>query len=187
MNVICDPLAATGPTFPIGVALLIALGLLALGLLLAAMRGKRRPAAPAAVLLLVLLGLAVQGGSAPPAQAAVPDCSGPEHSLVITQTSTMSGMAPGIAPANITGTVQNVSTEGVVVTAITVTIVRVASPGACDASDFVLADTRMPVGLTLQPGEVADFAGASVGFVDKPVNQDGCKSATIHLLYRAGP
>jgi len=114
------------------------------------------------------------------------------NSLTVVQTSVMDGLAPGIAPVPITGVVTNIGTDSTVIIAVDVEIIGVvtdpgAVPGVCDASDYVLRDTRMPVGRTLDPGGSTAFAGASIGFNDKSTNQDACKGATIQLLYTANP
>jgi hypothetical protein len=100
----------------------------------------------------------------------------------------MTGLAPGIAPRAITGEVTNSGGTSTFVTTITVSIVEVvkatgAAAGTCDASDFVLLDPVMPVGQALDPGKFAAFAGAQIGFNDKPTNQDACRNAAIDLHY----
>jgi hypothetical protein len=76
---------------------------------------------------------------------------------------------------------------------VTVEITSVTSaPGipaaACDATDYRLQHTTMAVDRTLGPdGGSAAFSGASIGFADKPVNQDACQHATVHLRYTANP
>jgi hypothetical protein len=116
----------------------------------------------------------------------------PINSLTITQTSVMQGLAPGVAPVPITGIVANISDDSTVITAIAVEITGVitapgAAPGVCDASDYVLLNSLMPVGRTLGPGGWTEFAGASIGFNNKSTNQDTCQGATIELLYTANP
>lgn len=112
------------------------------------------------------------------------------NSLTITQTSTMADLAPGAAPAPITGLVVNHGPDSTFITAITVEISGVvrrpdAVAGPCDASDYVLLDERMPVGDTLAAdGGSIPFAGAAIGFNDKSTNQDACQGATIELRYR---
>ena len=41
----------------------------------------------------------------------------------------------------------------------------------------------MTVDRRLTSGETTSFAGASIGFSNKSVNQDACKEATVHLAY----
>lgn len=114
-----------------------------------------------------------------------------DNSLTITQTSVMDNLAPGVEPAEIAGLVVNNGPDSTFITAITVEITAVtkragAVDGTCDASDYVLLDTRMPVGRTLAAnGGSTDFSGAVIGFNNKSSNQDACQGATIALRYRA--
>ena len=112
--------------------------------------------------------------------------------LIVTQTSTTVGLAPGVAPAPITGRLLNHSAESTHITAVDVQIASITprsnpSAGACGVSDYLLIAARMRVGRTLEPGGTTGFAGASIGFNNKLTNQDGCKGATIRLLYTANP
>jgi hypothetical protein len=104
----------------------------------------------------------------------------------------MAGLAPGVAPAPITGRVVNDGAGDSHVAAVDVEIAYIAprpnySAGACEASDYKLIAARMPVGRTLGPGESTGFGGASIGFDNKETNQDACKGVAIHLLYTVNP
>ncbi len=106
----------------------------------------------------------------------------------IGQISSNVGIAPGVGAAPITGRIVNHGSEAIFVAAITVEIASVtkaagATEGPCDATDYALNDPVMPVGLTLQPGDSAVFSGASIGFLDKPLNQDACQAAVVGLAY----
>ena len=57
----------------------------------------------------------------------------------------------------------------------------------CGASDYVLLGVVMPVERTIEPGGSATFGGGAIGFADKPINQDACMLATVHLLYTVNP
>jgi hypothetical protein len=190
----CDDLAGTG--VPVASILIVATTLLILGVLLvlASKSGLNRSAS--AVVVIVVLGAlapCLAGWSS--ARAAPAKCgsnSGPWGNayLTINQTSVITGLAPGIAPAAITGVVVNHGLHDAYVDAITVNITSVtkasvATPGPCSADDYVLIDAAMPVGVLLRPGASASFAGASIGFQNKSVNQDACKAATVTLHYVA--
>lgn len=125
------------------------------------------------------------GGSADGGNAGVA-----ENSLTIVQTSVNTGIVPGGAPTTLVGTITNHGTASVYITTVTVSIESVtkapgAVRGACDASDYLLRDAAMPVGLTLAPEQTAEFSGASLAFSDKGSNQDACKSAALALHYRS--
>jgi hypothetical protein len=116
-----------------------------------------------------------------------------DNLLTVTQTSTMEGLAPGIAPVPITGYVVNNGPDSTHIDVVTVEITSVTTAAgmpaaACDATDYRLLHTTMAVDRTLDPdGGSAAFSGASIGFADKPVNQDACQRATVHLRYTANP
>jgi hypothetical protein len=197
----CTPLASTGS--PVLATIGIGGVLLAAGVLLVLLTRARdgRSAATVMLLLLVigggLVGLLASGS----ASAATSDCASSTipggavgspspagaDSLSITQTSTITGLGPEIAPVPITGTITYVGTASALVTAVTVHIASVtrapSTLGSCDASDYVLLDPDMPVGATLTPGQSAPFTGARIGFNDKTVNQDACQNARLTLSY----
>jgi LPXTG-motif cell wall-anchored protein len=186
----CDPLPRTGID-DLGLLLVITLVCLVAGAALVVMARRRRQA-PVMLVAVLLVGAAVWGpGAARPAAAV--DCVAADNSLTVTQTSTMEGLAPGMAPVPITGRVVNNGADSTYIDVVTVEITAVTTaPGtpaaACDASDYRLLVTTMAVGRTLGPdGGTAAFSGASIGFVDKPVNQDACQRATVHLRYTANP
>ena len=170
--------------FPLAAVLLLGVACLLVGVLLLVLARHRRgrTAALAVALLLLSAGL---GASRPGESSAEPTNA---SCVTITQTSPLIGLAPGIAPAAITGQITNHWPGSTFVTTVTVNIASVtkapgSADGSCDASDFTLQATDMPVGRTLQAGESADFAGASIGFNDKSVNQDACQGATVELHY----
>ena len=192
----CDPLPNTGLDAPVMAVLAIAVGCLLVGLGMLVVRRQRGRTAPTLMMLLILgCGAAIGLIPSAPALASPSDCgtSGAANNwLTITQTSTMEGLAPGVAPADITGLVVNNGPDSTFITAIAVEIVEVitepaARPGTCDATDYTLLDPRMPVNRTLGPGGSTTFRGASIGFSDKSTNQDACKHATIHLRYTTVP
>ena len=191
----CVLLASTGSS----VAAPIAVGgvLVVAGVLLVFITRGRRARTAVVTLLLIGGAFAVGITGESPAHAATPTCtSSPQPSpgagtggvLTIIQTSTITGLAPGVTPAAITGTITNSGATSVVVAAVTVRIAAVtkaagAAAGTCDASDYILLDADMPVGRTLAPGESIGFAGALIGFNDTTVNQDSCRRAVVALSY----
>lgn len=189
----CPDLAGTG--VPVASILIVAATFLILGLVLvlASLSGRSR-STPVMVLVVLLGGaLAVSVAGWSSAQAAPASCtpdsgSGVNADVTITQKSVITGMAPGTAAAAITGVITNHSPHESYVGAITVSIASVqkasaAAAGPCSASDYVLGDARMPVGVVLRPTTSTYFGGASIAFRNKSVNQDACKAATITLHY----
>jgi hypothetical protein len=202
----CEPLASTG--VPVegllgfgGMLLLAGVGLV----MLARARRGRMITGLGVVLMMLMIGsmtnVAIGPRSANAATSACsssPQVSNPTNTpspglttddgVTIVQTSTMTGLAPGVAPVAITGTITNRAATSTVVTAVTVDIAAVtkavaATGGTCDASDYILLGATMPVGQTLAVGESANFAGAQIGFNDKTVNQDACRRAVVNLSY----
>ncbi|HWH26860.1 MAG TPA: LPXTG cell wall anchor domain-containing protein [Pseudolysinimonas sp.] len=187
----CTTLAMTGG--PAGMQLFVALALVLIGVGIVLVLRRRPPRASArqsrtgiVVALLLVAGGALVGISGPSeaAQAAGP-CT-----LTITQTSTMSGLAPDRAPEAITGTVTNNGTDDTTIHAVVVSIASVtmapewaASTTPCVASDFTLLNPTMVMDVTLPPGGTATFGGASIGFRDGVTNQNSCKGSTVHLSY----
>ena len=177
-----EPLPYTG--FPLFALLTLGGASLAAGLLLliSARSRRRRTTAIAVAMILLTAGLSAGRPDESSAEPAAPSC------ITISQTSLMNGLAPGVAPAAITGLITNHWPETVFVTTVTVSVGSVTTApgstgGTCDASDLILLDPEMPVGRALPPGESAEFTGASIGFNDKPVNQDACRGALIGLEY----
>lgn len=189
----CSNLAATGAD--VGTLLMVGAIILLAGVLVVLLgRGRRTASTAVIATMLLALGLACIPIGNPAAQAAAVDCvadPGPANSLTITQTSTMTGLAPNVGPTTITGMVTNNSTDETYIAEIVVSILGVtkaagAATGVCDASDYVLMAPAMPVGLMLAGGASATFSGASIGFADNLTNQDACQGATVILLYTAG-
>jgi hypothetical protein len=184
---ICEQLSNTGGHMPLPVLVLAAIALILVGgaITLAA---RRRHMAPAIALVLILGVTASVTIPAGPARATTSQCDGDYASVQVFQTSVMDGLAPGIAPVAIHGIVVNSGSSTIRVIAVDVRISSItveldSHTGSCDATDYRLVDEHMPVSRTLFTGRSATFAGASIGFSDKPTAQDACQNATVHLLY----
>jgi hypothetical protein len=109
-------------------------------------------------------------------------------SLVITQTSVITGLAPGTPAQTITGMVQNNATNSAYVTSVTASISGVvkavgAPAGTCTAADYTLSNATMNVATDVAAGATVNFTGATLAFNNTAVNQDGCKGATVNLAY----
>jgi hypothetical protein len=110
-------------------------------------------------------------------------------SLNIEQTSVVTGLGPGMPAGAIAGTVQNTADHTAYVHDVTVSISGVTpagKDGKCSASDYQITNPTMTVGTELAKNASAAFSGATISFVNDPVNnQDGCKGATVQLAYAA--
>lgn len=118
------------------------------------------------------------------------------------------------SPFTISGDVDNAITPGVMapldlsldnpndhdlrVDRITVTVTDVDAPQAdadhpCSAADFDVRPLADGITVTLGANRVDDLSGLglarghwpAVGMLDRPVNQDGCKGASLALAYEA--
>jgi len=170
--------------FPLAAVLLLGVACLLVGVLLLVLARHRRGRTAALAVALLLLSAGLSAGRPGESSAEPTNAS----CVTITQTSPLTGLAPGIAPAAITGQITNHWADTIFVTTVTVSIASVtkapgARDGSCDTSDFLLAQPDMPVGVTIAPGGTADFTGASIGFNNKSVNQDACQGATVELHY----
>lgn len=108
-------------------------------------------------------------------------------SLVITQTSAPTDLAPGVAAEPVTGTIKNNAANSAHVNTVTVAIGSISNAqGTCGASDYTLTNAQVTVNTDIAPGATVNFSGTTLGFNDDPnTNQDGCKGATVNLTYTA--
>ena len=195
----CGDLASTGHLTsawyqsPIAAIMIATLAAVGTGVLLLVLSGWRL-SIQAVMAIILLVGIGPLGDVAQSPQASeVMTCTNPTHSVIITQTATITGMAPSVAPQRITGTVTNTSKKSTELGTITasigsVTMAPLAAPGRCDSSDYMLLYPMMPLNVAVLPGASVAFAGAMMGFRDKAwSNQDACKGAVIQLIYRLSP
>lgn len=112
--------------------------------------------------------------------------------VTIEQTTTITNLAPGVAPQTLSGTFTNPNTGPVYITSVTVSIGSVtkaagAPAGTCDATDYTIAGATMPVGAEIPSGTAQGaWTGATIAFNNKATtNQDACKGATVNLTYAA--
>lgn len=192
----CDPLPATGLFTGVATTLVLAMVFLVVGFVIVLVtrhrRRRLRARSGAAVVAAIVVGMIITLTPAAPAEAISSDCVSADPTLIVTQTSTLEGLAPGVPPIPIAGLVLNTGSDSTDLADVDVEIVSVtASPGApagtCSVSDYEIVDPLMPVGRTLGPGGSTTFTGASIAFVSRPTNQDACRQAVVHLLYTANP
>lgn len=117
--------------------------------------------------------------------------TGTVDALTVNQTTTISGLAPGLAAQTLSGNFDNPNDGPVYVTSVTVSISSVtkaggAPAGTCDATDYTLSGTTMTVGAEVPAGTAkGSWTGATIQFNNKVTNQDACKGATVNLAYTA--
>ena len=118
--------------------------------------------------------------------------TGDAAAITVNQTSTVSGLAPGVAAQTLSGNFDNPNSGPVYVTPVTASIASVtkaggAPAGTCDATDYTLANAVMTVNAEVPVGDrQGAWTGATIEFNNKAgANQDACKGATVNLAYSA--
>jgi hypothetical protein len=117
--------------------------------------------------------------------------TGSTVAITVKQTSTITGLAPGVAAQTLSGNFDNPNSNPVYVTSVTASISSVvkaagAPSGTCDATDYTLTGATMAVGAEVPAGTAqGSWGGATLAFNNKASNQDACKGATVNLAYTA--
>ena len=109
--------------------------------------------------------------------------SGTTVALVVNQTTTVSGLAPGLPAQSLAGNFDNPNVGPVYVAAVTAIVTGTDKPG-CGASDYTIAGPAT-VNAEIAPGNgVGAWTGLTIQFNNKPAaNQDACKGANVTLAY----
>jgi hypothetical protein len=111
--------------------------------------------------------------------------------VTVNQTTVLNPMYPGLAAQIISGNFTNATGAPVLVPSVTVGFDPVTpitgAPGTCDTTDFTLANKTATVGVQVPVGSpelTVTWTGPTIQFNDKAgVDQNGCKGATVHLVY----
>jgi hypothetical protein len=112
--------------------------------------------------------------------------TGSNNPVVVKQTSTLTAVAPGVAPQALSGVFDNPNPGPVYVTAVSAAVTLTATPAGCSASDYTIAGTgavgrEIPAGLNQ-----GTWNGLTIAFNNKAgTNQDGCKNAAVTITYTA--
>ncbi|NOJ59856.1 hypothetical protein [Arthrobacter sp. 260] len=183
----CDAVPDFGPLA--GYGLLVVVGLMFLATVVA-LWFRRTGTVGIGARVYVPLGLVavLAGFLVSPPHVAPEKCVAADNSLTMTQSAAPMVVGPGFIPAAIAGQVTYDGVDETFITSIEVSLSSVtpakdAGPGTCNITDYLVLNNSMAVGSMLHPGDSASFAGASLGFNDKPSNQDACEGATVHLRY----
>jgi hypothetical protein len=109
--------------------------------------------------------------------------TGSNVAVVVNQTSTFTGLAPGLPAQTLSGNFDNPNAGPVYVTAVTATVTGTDKIG-CNASDYTIAGTA-PVGVQVPAGNgVGAWTGLTIQFNNKTsTNQDVCKNAVVTVAY----
>jgi hypothetical protein len=111
--------------------------------------------------------------------------TGSNESIVVNQTSTVTGLAPGLPAQTLSGNFDNPNDGPVFVTSVAATVTGTDKTG-CDASDYTIAGAAT-VNQQVPAGEdVGSWSGLTIQFNNKPgTNQDACKNAVVAIAYTA--
>ncbi|HEY1537800.1 MAG TPA: hypothetical protein VGF63_00275 [Solirubrobacteraceae bacterium] len=115
--------------------------------------------------------------------------AGTTTALTVNQTGTLTAMYPGDSAQTLSGNFDNTNSGPTHVGTVTASIGTVtkaggAPAGTCDATDFTLTNAAMTVNADVPVGTAqGTWTGATIKFNNKVTNQDGCKLATIALVY----
>jgi hypothetical protein len=116
--------------------------------------------------------------------------TGTSTAISAVQTSTISGIAPGVAAQTLSGNFNNPGTSPAWVTSVSAAVTSVskavgAPTGNCDATDYTISGSPMTVGAEIAAGTgKGAWTGATIAFNDKPSTlQDACKGATVTITY----
>lgn len=104
--------------------------------------------------------------------------------LVIEQTTSVVGLAPGGAAQALSGTIENTSTGTVRPASVTASLVPGDLPSGCVAADFTINNptTTLPIGDILA-GATGNWSGPTIQMNNTAVSQDGCKADTLVVTY----
>lgn len=151
----------------------------------------KRPAAIAAAVLLVVVGggvaYAFWTGSGTGTGSAT---TGSTAALTVNQTSTVTGMGPGVAPQDLSGNFDNPNPGPVFIKTVVATVTSTGVSG-CTAADYTIAGTSV-IGASA-PGAggdvpsggagVGSWSGLTIAFNETASNQDACKNAVVTIGY----
>jgi hypothetical protein len=120
--------------------------------------------------------------------------TGSNVAISLTQTSTVTAMAPGIAAQALSGTFGNTNAGPVFVKTVVATVtgtekpVGTPNPG-CTAADYTIAGTSVVQGATaglgaqVPTGSAGTWSGLTISFNSTASNQDACKGAVVTIGY----
>ena len=109
--------------------------------------------------------------------------TGTTESIVINQTSSITGLAPGVAAQTLSGNFDNPNDSSVYVGSVSVTVSGTDTVG-CGADDYTIGGSA-PVNAQVASGDgVGSWSGLTIQFNNKAgVNQNACKGAVVNLSY----
>ncbi len=151
---------------------------------------NRRPAVIALITLVSVVGIGTAAyaywtttGSGTGSAA-----TGTSQSIAVNQTTTVTGLAPGVAPQALAGDFTNPNPGPVSVGAVTATVSIVPAVSGCTAADYAITGTGEVANGGVVPSgtNVGSWSGLSIEFVNSETrNQDACKNVPVTITYSA--
>jgi hypothetical protein len=103
--------------------------------------------------------------------------------VVVNQTSTVTGLAPGLPAQPLSGNFDNPNAGPVYVGAVTATVTGTDKAG-CGPTDYIIAGTAVVNAEIVSGNDVGAWSGLTIQFNNKPTtNQDVCKEAAVTIAY----
>lgn len=110
--------------------------------------------------------------------------TGTVTSINVNQTSTVTGLAPGLAAQPLSGDFDNPNSGPVYVAAVTA-VVSGTDRAGCGATDYTIAGTATVAAQIASGTSVGSWSGLTIQFNNKVTNQDACKNAVVTISYTA--
>lgn len=109
--------------------------------------------------------------------------TGTNAAVVVNQTSTVTGLAPGLPAQSLSGNFDNPNAGPIHVAAVTAAVTGTDKVG-CDATDYSIAGTATVNADVPAGDDVGTWSGLTIQFNNKPgANQDACKNAVVAIAY----
>ncbi|WP_309710168.1 hypothetical protein [Pseudolysinimonas sp.] len=116
--------------------------------------------------------------------------TGTNSSITVVQTSVVTNIRPGSGTHALSGNFNNPNSGSVFVASVSVSIGTIVDAlgdpiVGCEADDYVIAGSPVTVNANVPAGNgQGSWSGATIAFVNEAAeNQDGCKNATVNLVY----
>lgn len=109
--------------------------------------------------------------------------TGTNAAVVVNQTSTVTGLAPGLPAQSLAGNFDNPNAGPVYVAAVTATVTGTDQLG-CGPTDYIIAGTATVAAEVPAGTGKGAWTGLTIQFNNKTsVNQDACKTAVVTIAY----
>lgn len=108
--------------------------------------------------------------------------TGTTAAVAVNQTTTVTGLAPGLPAQSLAGNFDNPNAGPVYVAAVTATVTGTDKAG-CGPTDYIIAGTATVATQVAAGTGVGAWTGLTIQFNNKGTNQDVCKNALVTIAY----